>query len=149
MTDLEPPRDEDGSDAQLRTILATTKTIAVVGASDDPDRPSHGVLRYLVSRRYRVFAVNPKLAGGLIAGVPVYGCLADLPEPVDLVDVFRAGTALPALVEDVLAMRPRPAVIWTQLGVHHDEAVATARAAGIAVVVDRCPKIEIPRLFPR
>lgn len=149
MDDPVPEAAHDNVDDQLRLVLTTTRTIAVVGASDDPARPSHGVLRYLVARGYRVFAVNPKLAGGLIAGAPVYGRLADVPERIDMVDVFRTGPALPALVEEILALRPRPAVIWTQLGVRHEGAVATARAAGFTVVVDRCPKIEIPRLFTR
>lgn len=137
----------DPSDDDLRAILTRTKVIALVGASDDPIRPSHGVLRYLLGRGYRVFAVNPKLAGRTIAGMPVHAHLSDLPEPVDMVDVFRASAALPGLVDEVLAMRPRPAVIWTQLGVRHGAAVAVARAAGLQMVVDRCPRIEIPRLF--
>ena len=96
---------------------------------------------------YRVVGVNPKLAGTRVAGAPVHASLADLPEPVDMVDVFRAGSALPGVVDEVLAMPVRPAVLWTQLGVRHDAAVARAVAAGLEVVVDRCPQIEIPRLF--
>lgn len=135
------------SDDKLRAILTRTKTIAVVGASDDPERASNYVLRFLAERGYRVFGVNPKLAGTKIGDAPVVASLADLPEQVDMVDVFRAGTALPGIVDEVLAMQPRPAVLWTQLGVRHDEATARAEAAGMEVVVDRCPKIEIPRLL--
>ncbi len=137
------------ADDRLRAILTETKTIAMVGASDNPDRPSHRVLVYLLGRGYRVFPVNPKLAGWSLAGVPAYARLADVPESIDMVDVFRPGTALPGLVEEILALRPRPAVFWTQLDVRHGAAEAVARAAGLEVVVDRCPKIEIPRLFGR
>lgn len=137
------------ADDRLRAILTRTRTIAVVGASDDPERASNDVLRFLAKRGYRVFGVNPKLAGTRIGDAPVVASLADLPERIDMVDVFRAGTALPGLVDEVLAMKPRPAVLWTQLGVRHDEATARAGAAGMEVVVDRCPKIEISRLFDR
>lgn len=137
----------EADDERLRAILTRTKTIAVVGASDDAARPSNGVLRFLVARGYDVVGVNPKLAGATVGGVAVYASLADVPGFVDMVDVFRAGSALPGVVAEVLALRRRPAVLWTQIGVRHDAAVATAAAAGLEVVVDRCPKIEIARLF--
>lgn len=137
----------EADDERLRVILTRTKTIAVVGASDDPARPSNGVLRFLVARGYDVVGVNPKLAGATVGGAAVYASLADVPGFIDMVDVFRAGNALPGVVAEVLALRRRPAVLWTQLGVRHDAAVATAAAAGLEVVVDRCPKIEIARLF--
>jgi len=134
-------------DDYLREILAATKSIVMLGASDDPQRPSHHVLEYLIGRDYRLFAVNPKLAGQSLLGVPVYARLADVPEPVDMVDVFRNNEAIPSVVDDVLALPKRPASIWMQLGVRVDEAAAKAEAAGLKVVMDRCPAIEIPRLF--
>jgi len=134
-------------DDYLREILATTKSIAMLGASDDPQRPSHHVLEYLIGRDYRLFAVNPKLAGQSLLGVPVYATLAEVPEPVDMVDVFRNNAAIPGIVDEVLALPKRPASIWMQLGVRVDGAAAKAEAAGLKVVMDRCPAIEIPRLF--
>jgi len=134
-------------DDYLRDILASTKSIAMLGASDDPARDSHHVLQYLIGRDYRLFAVNPKLAGQSLLGVPVYATLADVPEPVDMVDVFRNNAAIPGIVDEVVALAKRPAYLWMQLGVRVDEAAAKAEAAGIKVVMDRCPAIEIPRLF--
>ena len=131
----------------LRRILTDVKTIALLGASPNPDRPSHGVMRFLLSRGYRVFPVNPGQAGKDIHGQKVYARLADISEPVDMVDVFRAPAALPGVVDEALAMTPLPKVIWGQLSVRHDAAAAHAEAAGISVVMDRCPAIEYPRLI--
>ncbi len=135
------------TDDGLRDLLRRVRTIAVVGASDDPARPSHGVLRFLVGAGYRVYAVNPALRVGQIAGAPVHAHLADVPEPIDMVDVFRRTEAVDAVLDEALALRPRPAAFWMQLGVRAEGAAARAAAHGLAVVMNRCPKIEIPRLM--
>ena len=134
------------SDALIGSILDGVKTIAMVGASANAARPSCLVLRYLVAHGYRVFPVNPGLAGGTILGVPVFATLADLPEPVDMVDVFRNAEAAGGVVDEALSLDPRPKVIWMQLGVRNEAAAARAEAAGLTVVMDRCPKIEFGRL---
>jgi predicted CoA-binding protein len=134
------------SDAEIRDILSGTRLIAMVGASPNPARPSFGVLRFLLHQGYRVIPINPGHAGGTIAGAPVVARLAGIDEPIDMVDVFRRSEALPALFDEILALPRKPRVIWTQLGVQHEEAAAKARAAGIRVVMNRCPAIEIPRL---
>ena len=133
--------------AQIRDILTSTKRIAMVGASPNASRPSNGVLRFLVGKGYEVIPINPGHAGGTIHGQTVFARLADIDEPVDMVDVFRAADQLPAVVDEVLAMRHRPKVIWTQLGVRHDEAARRAEEGGITVIMDRCPAIEYPRLI--
>jgi len=127
-------------------ILNSVKTIAVVGASANDVRPSFFVMKYLLSKDFSVIPVNPGQAGREILGRTVYARLADIPEPVDMVDIFRAAEAVPGIVDEVLAMKPLPKVVWMQLGVRHDEAAARAEAAGIAVVMNRCPKIEYGRL---
>ncbi|KAB0680731.1 CoA-binding protein [Aureimonas leprariae] len=134
------------SDDAIRRILSTVRTIAMVGASPNPARPSYGVLEYLLRRGYRVFPINPGQAGKPIFDTTFRATLADVPEPIDMVDVFRASDALPGIVEEMLQLHPVPKVLWTQLGVVHAEAAARASDAGIEVVMDRCPKIEIPRL---
>jgi predicted CoA-binding protein len=123
------------------------KTIALLGASPNPDRPSNGVMRFLLGKGYRVIPVNPGQAGKEILGQKTYARLADIPETIDMVDVFRAAEYLPSVVEEALAIHPRPAVIWGQLSVRDDAAAATAEAGGIKVVMDRCPAIEYPRLI--
>ena len=123
--------------------------IAVVGASAKPDRDSHHVLRFLVAKGYKVAAVNPGLAPGAIPGVPAYARLADIPHPIDMVDVFRNNDAVDGVVDEALALDPLPKVIWMQLGVRVDAAAARAEARGIRVVMNRCPAIEIPRLAAR
>lgn len=133
-------------DAAIAGWLGRVRTIAVVGASPNPARPSHGVARYLAARGYRVIAINPGQAGRDIAGLPTYARLADVPEPIDMVDVFRAPEYLSGVVDEALALSPRPKLIWGQLGVRDDAAAAKAEAAGVAVIMDRCPAIEIPRL---
>ena len=125
----------------LPALLAGVRTIAVVGVSADPARPSNDVLAFLVARGYACVGVNPGLAGRRVHGAPVFATLADIDRAVDMVDVFRASDALPALVGEVLAMVPRPSVLWTQLGVVDRAAAARAEAAGLSVVMDRCPKI--------
>ncbi|UNK36960.1 CoA-binding protein [Shinella sp. H4-D48] len=134
-------------DYYLADILRATKVIALVGASPNPERPSQRVMAFLLRKGYRVIPVNPGQAGKEILGQRVVGRLADIEEPIDMVDVFRAANALPAVVDEVLALSPLPKVIWGQLSVRHDEAAARAEAAGIKVVMDRCPAIEYPRLI--
>lgn len=133
-------------DYYIADILRSTRLIALVGASPNPERPSHRVMAFLLRKGYRVIPVNPGQVGKEILGQPVVGRLADIVEPIDMVDVFRAADALPSVVEEVLALNPLPKVIWGQLSVRHDAAAATAEAAGIKVVMDRCPAIEYPRL---
>lgn len=134
-------------DFYLTDILRSTKTIALVGASPNTERPSHRVMAFLLRKGYRVFPVNPGQAGKQIHGQTVYARLADIPEPIDMVDVFRASEAVPALVDEILALKARPKVIWTQLAVRDDEAAKKAEEAGVKVVMDRCPAIEYPRLI--
>lgn len=133
--------------AYLKNILETVKTIAVVGASPNAARPSHGVMRFLIGKGYKVMPVNPGHAGGEILGQKVYARLADIEETIDMVDVFRAADQLPALVDEILALPQKPRVIWGQLSVRDDDAAAKAEAAGIEMVMDRCPAIEYPRLI--
>lgn len=134
------------SDDYIRGILSSVKTIAMVGASANEVRPSFFVMKYLLAKGYRVIPVNPGQAGKDILGQLTYARLADIPKPIDMVDVFRASEAVPAIVDEVLVLSPLPKVIWTQLTVRHDEAAAKAEAAGIQVVMNRCPKIEYARL---
>jgi predicted CoA-binding protein len=133
-------------DGYIRGILSTVKTIAMVGVSANTSRPSYFVFKYLLERGYRVIPVNPGLAGQDLLGQRVYASLADIPEPVDMVDVFRAAQYLPGIVEQTLQMKPRPGVLWMQLGIRNEEAAQRAEANGIKVVMDRCPKIEYGRL---
>jgi predicted CoA-binding protein len=130
----------------LRDILGSVRTIALLGASPKPDRPSFGVMRFLLSKGYTVYPVNPGQAGKEILGQTVYASMADIPGPIDMVDVFRAPEYLGEVVAEALALPNRPKVIWGQLTVRDDKAVKPAEAAGIRVVMDRCPAIEIPRL---
>jgi len=127
-------------------ILHSVKTIAVVGASANDVRPSFFVMKYMLDKGYTVIPVNPGQAGREILGQTAYAKLADIPEAIDMVDIFRAPDAVPAIVDEVLALDPLPKVIWMQLTVRHDEAAARAEAAGIKVVMNRCPKIEYARL---
>ena len=132
--------------AYIGGILNSVKTIAMVGASANDVRPSYFVLKYLLAKGFSVFPVNPGQAGKEILGRMTYASLADIPEPIDMVDIFRAATAVPGIVDEVLRLDPLPKVIWMQLGVRHDEAAARAEAAGIKVVMNRCPKIEYGKL---
>lgn len=133
-------------DDYIRRVLQEVKTIAVLGASSNPDRPSYGVMKFLLSKGYSVFPVNPGHEGKEILGQQVYAKLAHIPEPIDMVDIFRAPEYLPAIVEEVILLSPRPKFIWGQLSVRHDDAAAKAEAYGVEVVMDRCPAIEYPRL---
>jgi hypothetical protein len=133
-------------DTLIRSILTTAKTIAMVGASDNPARPSYLVFKYLKERGFRVIPVNPGKAGQSFLGETFVARLADIQEPVDIVEIFRASEAAPGVVEEALTMSPRPKVIWMQLSVRHDEAAARAEAEGLTVIMNRCPKIEYGRL---
>ncbi|SFK54638.1 CoA-binding protein [Methylocapsa palsarum] len=139
-------REPDCSHADLRDLLTFARTIALVGASNKPDRPSFEVFGFLLAQGYRVIGVNPGLAGTTIHGTPVIGSLADLQEPVDVIDIFRNSDAAGGVVDEALALRPRPRAIWMQLGVRDDEAALRARALGVRVVMNRCMKIEFRRL---
>jgi predicted CoA-binding protein len=134
------------ADSYIRGILNTVKSIAMVGISPKDNRPSYFAFKYLLERGYRMIPVNPGQAGKEILGQKVYARLADIPEPVDMVDIFRAPQYAVPIVAEALALAPRPQVIWMQLGVRNDEAAATAEAAGLKVVMNRCPKIEYGRL---
>lgn len=133
------------TDADITRILTTVRTIAVVGWSPKPDRPSHGVARFLASRGYRVIPVNPGVAGQAALGTTVRASLADIGEPVDMVDIFRRSEEVGPVVDAALAL-PGLKAIWMQLGVVNEPAAAAARAKGVEVVMNRCPAIEIPRL---
>jgi predicted CoA-binding protein len=134
-------------DGYLGRVLTETKRIAVVGASPNPARPSNQILGYLLAHGYETIPINPGHAGGKILGQTVYARLADLPAPVDLVDVFRRNEFLAGVVDDVLALPWKPKTIWIQLGLRDDQAAQRAEAAGIKVVQDRCIKIEYSRLM--
>lgn len=133
-------------DDYISGILNSIKTIAIVGASANEVRPSFFVLKYLLNKGFEVFPVNPKEAGSDILGTKFYARLADIPVALDMVDIFRASEAVPGVVDEVLRLNPLPKVVWMQLTVRHDEAAARAEAAGIKVVMNRCPKIEYGRL---
>lgn len=134
------------SDDDIRAILASVKSIAMVGLSANVARPSYFALGYLLKKGYRVFGVNPALAGKTVLGAPCFAALKDLPETPDMIDVFRGADAVPGILDEALALEPKPKVFWMQLGVRHDDAAAKAEAARLRVVMDRCPKIEIGRL---
>ena len=133
-------------DSYIRGILNTVKTIAVVGVSANTSRPSYFAFKYLLERGYRMIPINPGLAGQELLGRRVYGKLAEVPEPIDMVDIFRASRYASAIVEEALALSPRPQVIWMQLGIRNDAAAALAEQSGLKVVMNRCPKIEYGRL---
>jgi uncharacterized protein len=133
-------------DSYIRGILNTVKSIAMVGASQKENRPSYFAFKYLLERGYRMIPVNPGHAGDEMLGRRIHARLADIPEPVDMVDIFRASRCAMPIVEEALALKPRPQVIWMQLGVRNDEAAALAQANGLKVVMNRCPKIEYGRL---
>ena len=133
-------------DSYIRGILNTVKTIAMVGVSANTSRPSYFAFKYLLERGYRMIPVNPVIAGQELLGRKVYAKLADVPEPIDMVDIFRAPRYAVEIVEEALALAPRPRVIWMQLGIRNDEAAKLAEANGLKVVMNRCPKIEYGRL---
>jgi predicted CoA-binding protein len=136
------------SDDDLRQLLTKTKAIALVGASANPERDSHTVMAYLLEQGYSVHPVNPGLAGQILLGQTVYACLSDVPAPVDMIDIFRNSEAAGGVVDDALEEQERLGLrsIWMQLEVINETAAAKAEAEGLQVVMDRCPKIDIPRL---
>jgi predicted CoA-binding protein len=134
------------SDSFIRGVLEGVRTVAVVGASLKDVRPSYFLVRYLIDKGYEVYPVNPGQAGKQVLGREVYASLADIPVALDMVDIFRGSEAAAGIVDEALALDPRPKVIWMQLGVRNDEAAAKAEAAGLTVVMNRCPKIEYGRL---
>lgn len=135
------------SDNEMRNILRSVRTIALVGASPKPERPSNGVMKFLLDRGYHVIPVNPGQVGKVIHGQTVVAVLADINEPIDMVDVFHTSQSLPGIVDEIIALEHRPAVLWTQLGVMHEDAAKKAADAGVKVIMDRCPAIEYPRLI--
>ncbi|WP_342108749.1 CoA-binding protein [Methylobacterium sp. SI9] len=157
---MQPTGDEPGPgadrharypDARIRAILNDTRTIALVGASANPARPSWIVLKYLLARGYAVIPVNPGLAGQDLLGRPVAATLAEAQatlsdQPIDMVEIFRNSAAAGPLVDEALGLSPLPKVIWMQLGVRDDAAAARAEARGLTVIMNRCPKIEYGRL---
>ena len=134
------------TDDDIRALLGRVKTIAVVGWSPKPDRPSHRVAAFLAGRGYRVIPVNPGQVGEAALGTTVRASLADVGEPVDMVDIFRRSEEAGAVVDEALARFPDLQAVWMQLGVVDAAAAARAQARGVMAVMDRCPAIEIPRL---
>jgi uncharacterized protein len=133
-------------DSYIRGILKTVKTIAMVGISPKDNRPSYFAFKYLLDRGYRMIPVNPGQAGKEILGQKVYRRLSEIHEPIDMVDIFRNSADVPPVVEEALTLKPKPRVIWMQLTVRNDGAAKRAEAAGLKVVMNRCPKIEYGRL---
>jgi len=133
-------------DARLREILTTSPTIAVLGIHREPEKAAFYVPEYLHDEGYRIIGVNPLLVGEALFGEPVRATLAELTEPVDLVDVFRRSELIPQHIEDILAMKPRPRVVWFQLGIRNDDAAHILEAAGIVVVQNRCMLADHQRL---
>jgi uncharacterized protein len=133
-------------DNYIRGILNTVKTIAMVGASAKDNRPSYFAFKYLGERGYNMIPINPGLAGKELLGRKIYGRLSEVPEPIDMVDIFRASNYALPIVQEALTLSPKPRVIWMQLSVRNDEAAALAEANGMKVVMNRCPKIEYGRL---
>lgn len=134
------------SDAYIRDILNTVKTVAMIGASPQNVRPSYFVFKYLAERGYDMIPINPGQVGKSLLGKPFVKSLEEIDRPIDMIDVFRSAEHAMPIVDAALALKTLPKVIWMQLGVRNDEAAANAEAAGIKVVMNRCPKIEYARL---
>ncbi|MBO6807613.1 CoA-binding protein [Thalassospira sp.] len=132
------------TDAEIKDLLDTTRTIALVGASPKPERPSNRVMKFLLDQGYKVIPVNPGQAGGTIHGQTVVAQLSDIAGPVDMVDVFRNSDDAAGVVDDAIAIGAKS--VWMQLGVINPDAFAKAKANGMMAVMDRCPAIELPRL---
>jgi predicted CoA-binding protein len=133
----------------LRRILTEARTIALVGASQNPMRPSHEVMTFLLSKNYHVIPVNPALNGQKLLGQNVVGALADIQQPIDIVDIFRNAQEAGGIVDEALALPILPKVIWMQIGVINEAAAHRARDKAVAVVMNHCPKIEYSRLMPQ
>jgi uncharacterized protein len=131
-------------DRDIAELLANTRTIAMIGASDRPDRPSYGVMKFLQDRGYRVIPVNPQITGQHVHGEYVWRELSQIGEPIDLVDIFRRPQAAGEAVDEAIAAGAK--AVWMQIGVINEDASRRASDAGLKVVMDRCPKIDIPRL---
>ncbi|MGM4886281.1 CoA-binding protein [Tardiphaga sp. 20_F10_N6_6] len=134
------------NDAYIREILNTVKTVAMVGASPQNVRPSYFVFKYLAERGYDMIPINPGQVGKSLLGKPFVASLQEIGRPIDMIDIFRSADHVMPIVELALTLNPLPKVVWMQLGVRHDEAAAKLEAAGIKVVMNRCPKIEYGRL---
>lgn len=132
------------NDQTIREVLTRTQRIALVGASDRPERPSYGVMKYLLDQGYDVIPVSPKLAGKTLLGQQAYASLTDVPGHIDMVDVFRNSEAAWGVAQEAIAVGAK--TLWLQLGVINEQAAVLAQDAGMTVIMDRCPKIEIPRL---
>jgi predicted CoA-binding protein len=146
MSDLGAGRHDSYLDDTIRGILKSVRTIAIVGATNNPARPSYIVTKYLKERGFDVVPVNPRLAGHDVLGLPAYANLADVPRPIDMVEIFRNSASAGPVTDEALALDPLPKVIWMQLSVRDDEAAARAEAKGVTVIMNRCPKIEYGRL---
>ena len=134
------------SDAHIRDILSSVKSIAMIGASSNTVRPSYFALTYLLAKGYTVHPINVGHAGKRIAGSITYASLAELPGPVDMIDIFRRAEALPGIVSEIMRMPQLPKVVWFQLGIRDDAIAKALEMAGITVIQNRCPKIEYGRL---
>jgi len=132
------------NETEIADILKSTRTIALVGASDKPERPSYRVMAYLLDQGYHVIPVSPKVAGKTLLGQKGYGSLSEIPEQIDMVDVFRNSEAAWGVAQEAIAIGAK--TLWMQLGVINEQAAVLARDAGLKVVMDRCPAIDIPRL---
>lgn len=132
------------NDQTIREVLTRTRRIALVGASDRPERPSYGVMKYLLDQGYEVIPVSPKLAGKTLLGQQAYASLAEVPGEIDMVDVFRNSEAAWGVAQEAIAAGAK--TLWLQVGVINEQAAVLAQDAGMTVIMDRCPKIEIPRL---
>lgn len=131
-------------DSLIRDVLSSVRTIAMVGASANWNRPSHFAMKYLQQKGYRVIPVNPSIAGEMLLNEPVYAGLADIPERIDMVDIFRNSAAAGPITDEAIAIGAR--IVWMQLGVINEEAAQRAEQAGLTIIMDRCPKIEFARL---
>jgi len=137
-------KEKNMNDQTIRDVLTQTQRIALVGASDRTERASYGVMKYLLDQGYDVVPVSPKLAGQQLLGQTVYGTLAEIPGKIDMVDVFRNSEAAWGVAQEAIAIGAK--TLWLQLGVINEQAAVLARDAGLTVIMDRCPKMEIPRL---
>ncbi|MCF6216703.1 MAG: CoA-binding protein [Emcibacter sp.] len=132
------------TDALIKEILTSTKSIALIGASKNPDRPSHKVMKFLIAQGYDLYPVNPGLEGSDLLGRKVFASLADIPAPIDMVEIFRKSDSIEPIVDEAIQIGAK--TIWMQLGVINDIAAGKAEKAGLKVVMNHCPAIEIPRL---